>query len=48
LLCGQRKADQFSAIGGWFPGDLSNISQPETTKAKQATAKKPGKKAKAK
>jgi hypothetical protein len=37
---------------GWlksvFLGDLSNISQTETTKAKQATTKKPGKKTKAK
>jgi len=39
---------KFSGLKSAFPGDLSNISQPETTKAKQATAKNLGKKAKAK
>ena len=39
---------KFSGLKSAFPGDLSNISQPETTKAKQATSKNLGKKAKAK
>lgn len=49
----QQEADvtgtsKFTGLKSVFLGDLSNISQPETTKAKQATAKKPGKKTKAK
>jgi len=49
----QQEADvtgtsKFTGLKSAFIGDLSNISQPETTKAKQATAKNPGKKTKAK
>src|SRR5262249_49099151 len=48
----QQEADvtgtsKFTGLKSAFLGDLSNIS-PETTKAKQATANKPGKKTKAK
>jgi len=49
----QQEADvagtsKFTGLKSAFLGDLSNISETETTTAKQATAKKIGKKAKAK
>ena len=47
-LSGVAGTSKFGWLKSVFPGDLSNIGQPEPTKAKQATAKNPGKKGKAK